>query len=106
MWFKALDREELKQTAGAAVYGSANNFKHGKMEDAFMNFLLITAARYTVFQNLTTINVNLSTQLRQHKDQIRSLRSKLCNVKVAAAIKNVEGETNNSAPPYVQDKRQ
>ena len=101
-----LEIEQLEQTAGAPGYGSVNSIKNGEIQDAFMDFESATASRDSAFTKITTTNFNLSTQLRQHKDQIRSLRSKLCNLKVAAAIKNVEGETNNSAPPYVQDKRQ
>ena len=54
-----LDREELEQTAGTSVYGSAKNVKHGKEEDAFMNFVSATAVRYTVFTNMMTKNGNL-----------------------------------------------
>ena len=50
MCFKAnlheayLDREDLEQTAGAAGYGSVNNIKYDKMEDAFVNFVTTTAS--------------------------------------------------------------
>ena len=37
-----LGREELEQTEGAAGYGSANNVKHGEMDNAFMNFASVT----------------------------------------------------------------
>ena len=39
-----LDREDLEQTAGAAGYGSVNNIKYDKMEDAFVNFVTTTAS--------------------------------------------------------------
>ena len=70
-----LDREELEQTAGAAGYGSANNEKHGKMRDAFMNFASSTAARDAAFTKLTTTNGTLSTQSRQQDYQIQALQS-------------------------------
>ena len=59
-----LDREELEKTAGAAGCGSANNIKHREMEDAFMNFALLTAARDAEFTELMTTNANLTTKLR------------------------------------------
>ena len=68
-----LDREELKQTAGAAGYGTANYVKYGKIEDAFMNFASATAARGAYFTNITTMNGNLSTQLRYKEGHIRAL---------------------------------
>ena len=58
-------------------YGSANNVKHGEMEDAFMNFVLVTAAQDSEFTKLATTNGNLYTQLRQHEDQIRVLQADL-----------------------------
>ena len=80
-----LDREELEQTTSVAGYGSANNVKHGEMEDSFMNFVSATAARDAAFIKLTMRNGNLSTQWRQQEDQIRYLQSELCNLKIAAA---------------------
>ena len=32
-----LDQEELEQTVGVSRYGSANDVKHGEMEDASIN---------------------------------------------------------------------
>ena len=40
-----LDREELKQTAGVAGYKSANNVKHGDMEDTFMHLESATSEK-------------------------------------------------------------
>ena len=65
-----LDREELKHTAGAAGYGLANNEKEGKMENSFIDFASATPARDTIFTELTTTHVNLSTKLRQQEDHI------------------------------------
>ena len=42
-------------------YDSANNVKHGEMEDAFMNFASATSARDAAFTKMTTTNDNLST---------------------------------------------
>ena len=96
-----IDREYLRQTAGVVGYGSANNVKHSEMEDSFMNFASATATRYSEFTKLKTTSGNFSTQLRQQEDQIRALQAKLCQLKVAAATRNVEGGTNKTAPPYV-----
>ena len=60
-----LDREDRKQTAGVAGYGSTNNVKYYEMEDAFMNFALVTTARDAAFTDLTMTNSNLSTESRQ-----------------------------------------
>ena len=49
--------------------------KNGKMEEAFMNFALTMAARDSAFTELTTINGNLSMQLRQKDNQIRALQA-------------------------------
>ena len=38
-----------------------------------MNFALVTAAQYESLTKLNTINVNLSTKLRQKEGQIRAL---------------------------------
>ena len=65
-----LYREELEHTSRVACYGSAKNVKYGKMEDAFMNLASDTAAKDADFTKLTTINGNLSTQLRQQEDKI------------------------------------
>ena len=92
--------------AGAVGYGSDINVKHGEIEDAFMNFASATASRGTAFTNITMTNGNLSTQLRQQEDKIWALQAELCNLKVAAEMKNVEGKTNKTAPPYVQYKKQ
>ena len=98
MCFKAnlheayLDREDLEQTAGAAGYGSVNNIKYDKMEDAFVNFVSATAARDAAFTKLTKTNGNLSTQLMHQEDQIRELQAELWNLKVAAAAQTTEGK--------------
>ena len=78
--------------AGAAGYESANNVKHGEMEDSFINFASATTARNAVFTDITMTNGNLSTPLRQQEDQIRALQAKLCKLKVAVATQNVEGK--------------
>ena len=62
-----LEREELDQTAGAAGYGSTNSVKHGKMEDALLNFASATSARDENFTNITASNDNLYTHLRQQE---------------------------------------
>ena len=80
-----LDREYLKQTAGAARYGTAHNVKSGDMEDYFMNFVSDTEARDASFTEIITTHGNLYTQLRQQEYQIRALQAKLFNLKVAAA---------------------
>ena len=80
-----LDREDTKQTAGSAGYGSAKNVKHGEIEDDFMNLALATSARDSEFTKLKKQNGNFSTQLRQQEDQIQTFQSILCNKKVAAA---------------------
>ena len=69
-----LERKELYQTTGSAVYESINNEKHGKMEDAFMNFSSATASWDAVFTEMTRTNGNLYTQLRQQEEQIRALQ--------------------------------
>ena len=83
MCFKAhfqssyLYREELEQTSGVLGYGSANNVKHVKMEDAFVNFVSATASRDAAFTKLTKTNGNLSTQLMHPEDQIWELQAEL-----------------------------
>ena len=77
-----LDWEELKQTAGAAEYRSENNVKHGEMKELFMDFSSVTAERDSAFTELTTSNVNLTKQLKQKEDQIWSLQTDMCNLKV------------------------
>ena len=47
-----LDREDTKQTAGSAGYGSAKNVKHGEIEDDFINLALATSARDSEFTKL------------------------------------------------------
>ena len=63
-------REHIKQKEVESGYGSANNIKHGDMDDAFMNFLSAAAAQDTDLAKAKTNNVNLSTQLRKQEDQI------------------------------------
>ena len=86
------EREELDTTEGESGYGRANNVKHGDMEDAFMKFALTLtmAARDASFTELTTSNGNLTTKLRNQKDQIWSLQEEMCNLRVAAAVQTTE----------------
>ena len=86
------EREELDTTEGEAGYGRANNVKHGEMEDEFMEFALKLkmAARDASFTELKTANGNLTTQLRNQKDQIWSLQEEMCNLRVAAAVQTTE----------------
>ena len=69
-----LDREELEKKPEVACYSSVNNVKHGKMEDAFMNFASVISARDSAIKKLITKNRNLSTQSRQKEYQIRELQ--------------------------------
>ena len=55
------------------------------MEDAFMNFVLVTSAQDAAFTKLTTTNVNLTTQLGHQEDHIMSLQAKMLNLKVEVA---------------------
>ena len=90
--------------AGATGYRSAKNVKHSEMEDAFMNFASDTAARYAVFTEMMTKNVNLSTQSRQQEDKIQVFQAELCNLKVVSATQTVYGKINKSGQPYAQEK--
>ena len=64
------------------------------MKELFMDFSSVTAERDSAFTELTTSNVNLTTQLRHQEDQIWSLQSDMCNLKVSAAAKTTKiGET-------------
>ena len=47
-----------------------------------------------------TTNGNFSTHLTQQEDQIRVFQAKLCNLKVAAAIQNIDEKTKNTGRPY------
>ena len=60
-----------------AGYSSANNVKHGEMEDTFMNFALENESHDAAFTKLTKTNGNLSTQLMHQEDQIRELQAEL-----------------------------
>ena len=64
-----------RKMAGAAGYGSANKPKHGKMEDAFINFALETVEWDAAFTNLTSMNGNLINQMRHQEDHIRDLQA-------------------------------
>ena len=72
-----LNREELGQTAGDEGYGIYNNVKHVKTEYAFMNFASATAVCDADFTELTTMNGNLSTKLRQQEDYIWGPQSRV-----------------------------
>ena len=101
-----LDRDALKQIAGEAGYGSANNVKHGEMEHASMKFSSATAAQYAAFIKLTTKNVNMSTQLRQQEDQIWSLQDHLFNLKLTAATQTTDVKGNNKGVhPYAPKRK-
>ena len=96
MHFKAhfqeayLDREKLEQIAGAIVYGSAKNFKHSEMEVAFINVTSATSEQDVALIEMRTININLTTQLRQKEDHIRALQAEMSNLKVVAAAQTTE----------------
>ena len=112
VWFKSnfqdteLYIEDIEQTGGAAGYGSANNVKHGEMEDAFTNLAHAIALRDTVFTELMTTNGNFSTQLRQQEDKIRVFQAKIYNLKFASVMKTVDRKIKKTGRPYARDKRQ
>ena len=83
-----------------AGYGHDNNINHGETEYAFINFAYPKAARDAAFTELMTTNGNFSTHLTQQEDQIRVFQAKLCNLKVAAAIQNIDEKTKNTGRPY------
>ena len=101
-----LDREELKQTAGVASYGSANNANHSKIEDDSTNFALDISARDAAFTKIKTTNDNLPTQLRHQEDQILYLKAELYNLNLAAATRTDDVKTNNTGQQYARDNRQ
>ena len=65
-----MDREDLEKTSGTEGYGGDNHFKHGEMQDYFINFVSSTAARDASFTEMTMNNGNLSTKFRQQEDRI------------------------------------
>ena len=71
------------------------------MKELFMDFSSVTAERDSAFTELTTSNVNLTTQLRHQEDQIWSLQSDMCNIKVSAAAKTTKiGRDSNTGGNY------
>ena len=56
-----LDREELEQTVRSASYEITNNVKNGETEEAFMDFVLATAAWDAYSTEPTMTNENMST---------------------------------------------
>ena len=76
------------------------------MEDTFMNFASVTAARDAAFTKLTTTHGNLSTQFIHQEDQIQSLQAEFCNLKVAAITltTHVKGYSK-TVYPYAHEKR-
>ena len=81
--------------------------KHGGMEDAFMNFVLATAAHDAAFTEQPMTNVNLSMKLRHQRDQIRALQSGICNLKLVSATRTTKVKGNNKGgPTYARDKKQ
>ena len=87
-----LDREKLDQTEVSADCSSANNVKHGEMEDTFMNFAFAIAAHDSAFPEVTMTTRNMSTQLRLQEDHIQALQVEICNLKVAAATRTTKGK--------------
>ena len=76
------------------------------MEYAIINFALATSKRDADFTKLTTMNGNLSIQLRHQEGYIQALKSELCNLKVAAEMGPVEVKTNKKGQPYARKKMQ
>ena len=96
-----------KKTAGAAGYGSANNVKHGKMEDAFMNFALAKAAGDPAFTKLLTRNSNLYTKMGHQEYHIQSLKPEFSNLKLATSTQPTKVKiANNTVHPYERGKKQ
>ena len=100
-----MHREGHEQRSGAIGCESANNVKHGKMEDDFMIFALDTAARDATFTKLMKTSGNLSTQFSQEEDQIRAFQAKLCNLKVAVETRYVDVKNNKTGQPFAQHKK-
>ena len=88
--YSYLDKEKLEKTAVAAGCSSANNVKHGEIEDAFMNFASATAENDAAFTELTKTTGNMSTQLRLQEDHIWAIHVELCNLKLASETQTTE----------------
>ena len=72
-----------------------------------MNFESAAAARGVAFTDLTTTNGNLSTQLRQQEDHIKSLQAELFNLKVAAETRITDVRlSNKTLQPYAHKNKQ
>ena len=93
--------------AGAARYGSANNVKHGEMEDAFMSFASATAAQDAYLTKITMTNGNRSTKLRHNEYHIQDLQAELCNLKLVGENRPTKVKGSNKAvQSYAHNKKQ